>query len=96
MSASIYTDLDDFVAEGFLEQRPVPGKRWPRYAATDRGRAAADACLRKMRGEQAKSRAKHLYEIKQRIATTSFNDLRDQVYREHPDMAVNSVFQRLH
>jgi uncharacterized protein YwgA len=96
MSPEIYRDLDSLVAQGWLEQHPVPGKRWSRYAATDRGRDAAEARLRRLKTDQEKMKAKRLYDIKQDVATVSFNQLLDRVYREHPDMAVHSVFRSLH
>jgi uncharacterized protein YwgA len=93
MSPTIYRDLDDLVDLGLLTRHPVPGKRWSRYAATDLGRTMAEKRLRQL-SEQDKAAARRLYEIKQRVATTSFNELLESVYRDHPDMAVNSVFQR--
>jgi DNA-binding PadR family transcriptional regulator len=96
MSPGIYRDLDSLVAQGLLEQHPVPGKRWSRYAATDRGREAAEARLRRLETDEEKLKAKCLYDIKQDIATVSFNALLDRVYREHPDMAARSVFRSQH
>ena len=96
MSAGIYADLDDLVAEGFVEQRAVAGKHWSTYTATPQGRKRAHDRLRALRTEPEKGRARHLYEIKQSVAAVSFNELLERVYREHPDMAVKSVFQRLH
>lgn len=94
MSSAIYNDLDALVKKGLLEPHPVPGKSWFRYTATDQGRAAAGQCLEKLTGEVEKENARRLFEIKQDISDVSFNDLLDRVYREHPDMAVNSVFRR--
>jgi uncharacterized protein YwgA len=93
MSSTIYRDLDELVTEGLLVRHSVPGKQWSRYAATDRGLAAAQGRLRLLGAEREKVAARHLYEIKQHVATVSFNELLERVYREHPDMAVNSVFR---
>jgi uncharacterized protein YwgA len=93
MSSSIYGDLDELVDEGLLAKHPVAGKKWCRYASSERGLAASDTRLRHL-SEREKVAAQRLYEIKQRIAKTSFNELLESVYSEHPDMAVNSVFQR--
>ena len=93
MSPTIYRDLDALVDEGLLVREEVPGKQWCRYAATDRGRSLAERRLGQL-PENAKPTARRLYEIKQRVATASFSELLESVYREHPDMAVNSVFQR--
>jgi uncharacterized protein YwgA len=71
MSPTIYRDLDDLVDLGLLTRHPVPGKRWSRYAATDLGRTMAEKRLRQL-SEQDKAAARRLYEIKQRVATTSF------------------------
>ena len=93
MSSGIYRDLDELVDEGLLTKHPVAGKKWFRYAASEQGLAVADARLRQV-NKREKAAARRLYEIKQRIAKTSFNELLESVYSEHPDMAVNSVFQR--
>jgi DNA-binding PadR family transcriptional regulator len=94
MSSAIYSDLDALVDAGLLERHSVPGKRWSRYAATEKGRKVAKARLGRLTDDEQTSRARRLYEIKQDIANLSFDDLIDRVYREHPDMAVNSVFRR--
>jgi hypothetical protein len=94
MSSAIYSDLDALVAKGIIEPHPVSGKSWFRYTATDEGRAAAGQCLMKLTGEVEKENARRLFDIKQEISGVSFNQLLDRVYRDHPDMAVNSVFQR--
>lgn len=93
MSPGIYRDLDALVDAGLLTRHPVPGKEWCRYAATEHGRAVAGKRLHLL-PERDKAAARQLYEIKQRVAESSFNDLLESVYREHPDMAVNSVFRR--
>jgi uncharacterized protein YwgA len=95
MSPTIYSDLDALAAEGLLEPHPVSGKQWSRYTATEKGRRTAEGRLEGLSTDAEKSRARWLYEIKQRVASLSFNDLLEQVYSEHPDMAVNSVFRRL-
>jgi DNA-binding PadR family transcriptional regulator len=94
MSSAIYSDLDDLVAAGLLERHSVAGKSWFRYAATDNGRKVANVCLRRLTDDDQTSRARRLYEIKQDVSKLSFDDLIDRVYRDHPDMAVNSVFRR--
>jgi uncharacterized protein len=93
MSAAIYNDLDTLVAEGLLESHSVPGKSWSRYTVTERGRSAADYRLAKLTGSIDKENARRLYEIKQEIASVSFNELLHRVYRDHPDMAIHSVFR---
>jgi hypothetical protein len=95
MSPKIYSDLDALVAEELLEPCAVSGKRWSRFVATDEGRRTAEALLTGLTHDGEKARAHGLYEIKQRIANISFNDLLADVYTEYPEMAVNSVFRRL-
>jgi uncharacterized protein len=94
MSSTIYNDLDALVSQGLLEQHPVLGKSWCRYTVTDQGRSVAGERLTKLTAERDKENARRLYEIKQEIASVSFNELLGRVYREHPDMAVNSVFRQ--
>ena len=93
MSSAIYHDLDSLVTEGLLARRAVPGKQWSRYGATERGLDQAQERLRELDPDH-KVAARRLHEIKQRVSNVSFNELLDGVYREHPDMAVNSVFRR--
>ena len=95
MSAAIYSELDALVAEGLLEPHAVSGKSWCRYTATERGRSTAAQRLLNLKDGREKENARRLYEIKEEIASVSFNELLDRVYRDHPDMAVNSVFRRL-
>jgi hypothetical protein len=59
---------------------------------TEAGRSAASERLLKLTTERDKEKARRLYDIKQEIAGVSFGELLDRVYREHPDMAINSVF----
>jgi uncharacterized protein len=92
MSPHIYSDLDALVSKGLVEAHEVPGKRWSRYVASDRGRAVAEGKLNTLTREHDKRSAQKLYAIKQDVANVSFNELLERVYREHPDMAVNSVF----
>lgn len=94
MSAGIYSDLDALVAEGLLEPHAVSGKSWCRYSATERGRSTAGERLLNLKGEPQKENARRLYQIKEEIASVSFSDLLERVYRAHPDMAVNSVFRQ--
>jgi uncharacterized protein YwgA len=93
MSSKIYHDLDALVTEGLLARRAVADRQWSRYTATDVGLAQARERLRQLNPDH-KAAARRLHEIKQRVSNVSFNELLDGVYREHPDMAVNSVFRR--
>ncbi|MGA2928638.1 MAG: hypothetical protein ABSG43_22140 [Solirubrobacteraceae bacterium] len=93
MSAAIYSDLDALVADGLLEPHEVPGKSWSRYTVTERGRSAAAGRLTRLTRDSDKKNARRLYEIKREVASLSFNQLLDRVYRDHPDMATHSVFR---
>jgi uncharacterized protein YwgA len=94
MSSMIYRDLDELVTEGLLVRHSVAGKQWSRYAVTERGLAQAEERLDALQLHDERLAARRLHEIKQHVSSVSFNDLLDGVYREHPDMAVNSVFRR--
>jgi hypothetical protein len=61
---------------------------------TERGLAQADERLHALHLDHERVAARRLHEIKQHVSSVSFNELLDGVYREHPDMAVNSVFRR--
>jgi uncharacterized protein YwgA len=93
MSREIYRDLDDLVAEGLLERRPVPGQPWKRFRATESGRAQAQQLL-----DQADTptltAARALYEIKQSTVSKGFAELLNDVYDRYPAYASRSVFRR--
>jgi len=94
MSPGIYADLDTLVEQGLLTRDAVAGKTWSRYRATEAGIREAMSVLERAQSERKTSAAEKLYELKQMVASVSFNDLLERVYSAHPEFAVNSVFRR--
>lgn len=93
MSPTIYRDLDQLVADGFLERIPVPGKRWCRYKPTKVTFTEGDRILGQAARENQLDAARNLFEIKQEVAGMGFSDLLEKVYSEYPASAVNSIFR---
>lgn len=91
MSAQIYADLEDLVADGLIEAVPVKGQSWSRYIATDKGLKEG----RKLLGrEPSDTVAQNLYRIKKDVASKTFKALLEDVYDKYPEYAEKSVFRR--
>jgi uncharacterized protein YwgA len=91
MSAQIYSDLDQLVSEGMIEEVPVQGQSWARYVATKRGLEAG----RKLLAQQSsRPVAQQLHRIKKEVASKTFKALLEDVYERYPAYASKSVFRR--
>jgi hypothetical protein len=88
MSPQIYSDLEYLEATGLLRGEPVPGYTWKRYTATHAGIDVARNLLEQADGDAAR----RLYEIKQDVASKTFNALLRDVYARYPQYATRSVF----
>lgn len=91
MSVQIYSDLEDLVSEGFVEEAPVQGQSWSRYLATQKGMQAGKKL---MSGQPSDHVAQRLYRIKKEVASKTFKSLLEDVYERYPEYAANSVFRR--
>jgi uncharacterized protein YwgA len=91
MSAQIYSDLDDLLAEGLVEEVPVQGQSWSRYVATKKGLEVGQELLDK---ESSRDVGEQLYRIKKEVASKTFKALLEDVYERYPDFASKSVFRR--
>ena len=91
MSAQIYSDLDDFLAEGLVEEVPVQGQSWSRYVATEKGLKAGQELLNK---DPSTGIGQQLYRIKKEVASKTFKALLEDVYERYPAYASKSVFRR--
>jgi uncharacterized protein YwgA len=89
MSSQVYTDIERLEAEGLIRGEPVPGYTWKRYTATPPGIDVA----RNLLAEDAHAAAsRKLFEIKQDVASKTFNALLKDVYARYPNYATRSVF----
>jgi uncharacterized protein YwgA len=94
MSPGIYKDLDALVDQGLLEREAVTGKRWSRYKPNKTTFKEGQRLLQQAEDEQVLDAARELFQIKQEVASVGFSELLERVYAEHPEFAVNSIFQR--
>lgn len=89
MSRQLYADLDELVADGFVEPVPVEGVSWSRYVP-------ADAGLRRgrelMAADTSAAAARRLYAIKRRLGTTTFTALHDDICGRHAEFADRTIF----
>jgi uncharacterized protein YwgA len=91
MSAQIYSDLDELLAEGLVEEVPVQGQSWSRYVATEKGLEVGQELLDE---EPSREVGKQLYRIKKEVASKTFKALLEDVYKRYPAFASKSVFRR--
>lgn len=91
MSAQIYSDLDELMVEGLVEEVPVQGRSWSRYVATEKGLEAGQKLLDQ---ESSRDVGGQLYRIKKEVASKTFKALLEDVYERYPAYASNSVFRR--
>jgi uncharacterized protein YwgA len=95
MSPAIYSDLDELVRQGLLVARPVEGKRWSRYGATNAGLHSGARTLGTIEAEGHAQAVRAMHRLKLRVSTMSFDRLLDDVYERYPEYTVNSVFRRV-
>jgi uncharacterized protein YwgA len=91
MSAQIYSDLEQLVAEGLVAENPVEGQSWSRYVPSEKGLEAGRDLLAR---EDSSEVAKNLHRIKKEVASKSFRALLEDVYERYPAYASKSVFRR--
>lgn len=89
LSRRIYFDLEEFLAERLAERVPVPGQTYAQYRRTSTGTEAAEALARRA----DTNRTAILDQIRQKVTSTSFDDLLRDVYGRYPDSATKSLFR---
>jgi uncharacterized protein YwgA len=89
MSSQVYNDIEYLEAEGLIRGEPVPGYTWKRYAATPAG---IDVARNLLEEDADAAASRKLFEIKQDVASKTFNALLKDVYTRYPDYATRSVF----
>lgn len=91
MSAQIYSDLEQMVTSGLVEEKPVEGQAWERYVPTEKGLEVGRELLAR---DGSREVAKDLHRIKREVASKTFKALLEDVYERYPDYASKSVFRR--
>ncbi len=92
MSRGVYEDIDDLVEAGLVEKLPVVGQSWSRYNPTPEGVARGHELLERALAEHSAA-AGALYDLKQSVASMTFNALLEDVYERYPDYATESLFR---
>jgi uncharacterized protein YwgA len=93
MSKGVYADLDMLVAEGLVARETVPGQTWTRFRATGTGLLKGQEIAEQAAAENHGAAVK-LFEIKELVASKTFNELVQYVYDRHPEMEERSIFAR--
>jgi uncharacterized protein len=85
---AIYDALDSLVEQGLVEVTQFGEKR-RLYSISNEGRTAANFAL----GNVQTNVADKLRELSKFVTSLSFRDLVSVIYRDYPEMRVNSVFR---
>lgn len=93
MSKKVYTDLDELVAAGLVRKLPVSGQSWSRYAASPSGLLAGEKIAVKAADVNLPA-ARKLWEVKQIVASKTFDELLQFIYDRHPEYEERSIFRR--
>lgn len=91
MSTQIYRDLNDLTERGLIAATPVEGQTWSRFSATEDGLVAARDLLEQ---EPSQTTARLLFEIKNDVASHTYQQVLEDVYDRYPEFASKSVFRR--
>lgn len=92
MSRDVYDDIDGLVEAGLVERLPVPGQSWSRYNPTAEGVARGHELLKHALAEHSAA-AGALYDLKESVASMTFNALLEDVYERYPEYATESLFR---
>ncbi len=86
----VYKVLEDLKEQGNAEIMDTPWHRPREYRLTGQGQGLGDQYLEKIFDKAAQDYVVRLVEF---VRSVSFPDLVAAIYREYPDMSINSVFQ---
>lgn len=87
-SPDLSAAIRELSAEGLLEQRPYPGKRYPMYHTTAEG----EAKVLQLAGEVDARTLDFVRATRRFVVTRSFSRLLRDVYAAYPEYAANSRF----
>jgi hypothetical protein len=88
--SSVYSDAESMAREGLVSIQRPPGQTYKVYGVTEAGRNLADQIAQQL----APGVHEYAKAIVAWIQSLSFQQLVSAVYRDYPDMKVNSVFKR--
>jgi hypothetical protein len=88
-SFDIYGDLSNLRLRGLIESVPT-GRGWNTYRLTDTGRRQVLANKSKARPDLTE----HLHQAREYVVGRHFEKLLQDVYRDYPEYATESLFRR--
>lgn len=86
----VYQVLDQLRLGGLVEIMDVPGRNWKQYKLTEAGKEAAAKELSNLE-HRARS---YIESVSSFVRSLSFAQLVSAIYKEYPEMKVNSVFNQ--
>jgi uncharacterized protein YwgA len=91
-SSQIYSDLEDLVLRGLVDEIPAPGYTWSQYKASEIGIDTARQILEDLPSGLVDD-VQWLEALKRDVLSLDFRSLLHHVYESHPEFATKSVFR---
>ena len=89
-SSDLAHELDRLCAGNLLRVAPVPGSRYGQYVPTAAGQQRASALWAQALSEEEQG---FLRQVRAYVTSRSFDRLLQDVYREYPEYATESLFR---
>ena len=86
---AVYSVLETLERDGMVEVEEAPGLRWRKYRLTEWGQEAGLRVL----GSMDSRASNYIKSISTFVRSLSFDKLLSAIYKEYPEMKVNSVFK---
>jgi uncharacterized protein YwgA len=87
-SRDVYSDLDQLVAQGLVEQESRPGQSWSLYKLSEDGYMLAS----KVASSTDENAVRWMAQLRRYLTSRSFNELLTEIYSLHPEYATRSQF----
>ncbi|RLF10404.1 MAG: hypothetical protein DRJ69_03175 [Thermoprotei archaeon] len=88
ISYEVYEHLRKLISEDLIMTKPAPGKSWPLYTLTSKGKRMAEEL-----GERYPGVASDLLKVKKEVMKRSFLDLLHFIYSRYPNYASKSIIR---
>lgn len=85
---TVYDILRALAADGLVEVVEEPGRTWKRYRLTDKGQELGQRLLESLNDKDRE----YVEAVSKFVRSVSFAQLISAIYKEYPEMQVNSVF----